>query len=223
MKILVVDDDLDIQRLVSIHLTKEGYHVLKASDAHAALHLLEEERVDLAIVDVMMPGMNGFDLTKILTEDLSIPVILLTAKGQLEDKEKGFLSGTEDYIVKPFEPKELLFRVQVILRRYERSMRDEIVMGNTSINRKTFEVVINQETLILPLKEFEILYTLMGRANKVTSRGLLIEEIWGLEEEGTELRLNTHMNRIRDRLKKHGASIEIQTVRGVGYRLEGAQ
>ncbi|KON84706.1 heme transporter CcmC [Rossellomorea marisflavi] len=222
MKILVVDDDLHIQRLVSIHLTKEGYHVLKASDADEALHLLEEERVDLAIVDVMMPGMNGFDLTKILTEDLSIPVILLTAKGQLEDKEKGFLSGTEDYIVKPFEPKELLFRVQVILRRYERSMRDEIVMGNTSINRKTFEVVINQETLILPLKEFEILYTLMGRANKVTSRGLLIEEIWGLEEEGTELRLNTHMNRIRDRLKKHGSSVEIHTVRGVGYRLEGA-
>ncbi|MBV6682727.1 response regulator transcription factor [Rossellomorea marisflavi] len=222
MKILVVDDDLDIQRLVSIHLTKEGYHVLKASDADTALHLLEEERVDLAIVDVMMPGMNGFDLTKILTEDLSIPVILLTAKGQLEDKEKGFLSGTEDYIVKPFEPKELLFRVQVILRRYERSMRDEIVMGNTSINRKTFEVVINQETLILPLKEFEILYTLMGRANKVTSRGLLIEEIWGLEEEGTELRLNTHMNRIRDRLKKHGSSVEIHTVRGVGYRLEGS-
>jgi two-component system, OmpR family, response regulator len=223
MKILVVDDDLDIQRLVSIHLTKEGYHVLKASDADAALHLLEEERVDLAIVDVMMPGMNGFDLTKILTEDLSIPVILLTAKGQLEDKEKGFLSGTEDYIVKPFEPKELLFRVQVVLRRYERSMRDEIVMGNTSINRKTFEVIINQETLILPLKEFEILYTLMGRANKVTSRGLLIEEIWGLEEEGTELRLNTHMNRIRDRLKKHGSSVEIHTVRGVGYRLEGAR
>ncbi|MGD7048964.1 response regulator transcription factor [Rossellomorea marisflavi] len=222
MKILVVDDDLDIQRLVSIHLTKEGYHVLKASDADTALHLLEEERVDLAIVDVMMPGMNGFDLTKILTEDLSIPVILLTAKGQLEDKEKGFLSGTEDYIVKPFEPKELLFRVQVILRRYERSMRDEIVMGTTSINRKTFEVVINQETLILPLKEFEILYTLMGRANKVTSRGLLIEEIWGLEEEGTELRLNTHMNRIRDRLKKHGSSVEIHTVRGVGYRLEGS-
>ncbi|WP_430494046.1 response regulator transcription factor [Rossellomorea marisflavi] len=222
MKILVVDDDLDIQRLVSIHLTKEGYHVLKASDAHEALHLLEEERVDLAIVDVMMPGMNGFDLTKILTEDLSIPVILLTAKGQLEDKEKGFLSGTEDYIVKPFEPKELLFRVQVILRRYERSMQDEIVMGNTSINRKTFEVVINQETLILPLKEFEILYTLMGRANKVTSRGLLIEEIWGLEEEGTELRLNTHMNRIRDRLKKHSSSVEIHTVRGVGYRLEGS-
>ncbi|KQU63511.1 response regulator transcription factor [Rossellomorea marisflavi] len=222
MKILVVDDDLHIQRLVSIHLTKEGYHVLKASDADEALHLLEEERVDLAIVDVMMPGMNGFNLTKILTEDLSIPVILLTAKGQLEDKEKGFLSGTEDYIVKPFEPKELLFRVQVILRRYERSMRDEIVMGNTSINRKTFEVVINQETLILPLKEFEILYTLMGRANKVTSRGLLIEEIWGLEEEGTELRLNTHMNRIRDRLKKHGSSVEIHTVRGVGYRLEGA-
>lgn len=222
MKILVVDDDLHIQRLVSIHLTKEGYHVLKASDADEALRLLEEERVDLAIVDVMMPGMNGFDLTKILTEDLSIPVILLTAKGQLEDKEKGFHSGTEDYIVKPFEPKELLFRVQVILRRYERSMRDEIVMGNTSINRKTFEVVINQETLILPLKEFEILYTLMGRANKVTSRGLLIEEIWGLEEEGTELRLNTHMNRIRDRLKKHGSSVEIHTVRGVGYRLEGA-
>ena len=116
MRILVVDDDRDILQLVSIHLKREGYTVYQASDAEAALALLEHQDVDLAVVDVMMPGMNGFELTRVLAHDMEIPVILLTAKGQLADKEKGFLAGSEDYLVKPFEPKELLFRVAVILR-----------------------------------------------------------------------------------------------------------
>ena len=120
MQILLVDDDLDTLQLVSIHLEREGYKVHNADNAEAALTLLETYKVDLAIVDVMMPGMNGFELTEILTKDYDIPVILLTAKGQLVDKEKGFTAGSEDYIVKPFEPSELLFRVAVVLRRYER-------------------------------------------------------------------------------------------------------
>lgn len=103
MKILVVDDDVHIQKLVTIHLNHKGYQVLRANNAKEALSLLEEQTADLAVVDVMMPGMNGFELTRLLTEDFGIPVILLTAKGQLSDKEQGFLSGSEDYIVKPFE------------------------------------------------------------------------------------------------------------------------
>ena len=223
MRILVVDDDIDILQLVSIHLIREGYEVERANDAQQALALLEEVEVDLAIVDVMMPGMNGFELTKILTKELDIPVILLTAKGQLEDKEKGFIAGSEDYIVKPFEPKELLFRVAVILRRFERSMEAVIEVGNVKIDRKNFEVVINQETLMLPMKEFELLSLLASRANKVTQRTFLLEQTWGENYEGNEMTLNTHINRIRDRLKRHGATVEIQTVRGVGYKLEAIQ
>ncbi|MGM9948538.1 MAG: response regulator transcription factor [Lysinibacillus sp.] len=220
MRILVVDDDQDILQLVSIHLIREGYEVERASDAQQALDLLEEKEVDLAIVDVMMPGMNGFELTKILTKELEIPVILLTAKGQLEDKEKGFIAGSDDYIVKPFEPKELLFRVAVVLRRLERSMEAVIEVGNLKIDRKNFEVVINQETIMLPMKEFELLCLLASRANKITQRTMLIEQTWGTDYEGGEMTLNTHINRIRERLKRYGATVEIQTVRGIGYKLE---
>ena len=220
MRILVVDDDVNIQRLVTIHLTQEGYQVYKANDAEEALSLIENQNVDLAIVDVMMPGMNGFELTKILTDDWEIPVILLTAKGQLSDKEEGFLSGSEDYIVKPFEVKELLFRVAVVLRRMKRAIDSMIQIGNMKIDRNSFEVEINQETILFPLKEFELLSILASRINKTTPRATLIEQAWGADYEGSEQTLNTHINRIRDRLKKHQASVEIQTIRGIGYRLE---
>ncbi|MEK5058386.1 response regulator transcription factor [Paenibacillus shunpengii] len=223
MKILVVDDDYDILQLVTIHLTREGYEVIQAQNGQIALKLLEETEVNLAIVDVMMPGMDGFSLTKILTKELEIPVILLTAKGQLADKEQGFKSGTEDYLVKPFEPKELLFRVAVVLRRYGRAMESILKVGNVKINRNDFEVVINEETILFPLKEFELLTMLATRVNKVTPRTLLLDQAWGEDYEGNEQTLNTHMNRIRERLKRYGAAIEIQTIRGVGYKLEATE
>lgn len=220
MRILVVDDDPHILQLVDIHLKKEGYHVLKATDAEQALHLLEEELVNLAIVDVMLPGMDGFELTQILTKQLEIPVILLTAKGQLADKEQGFLAGSDDYLVKPFEPRELLFRVAVILRRIEHAMQSTIQFSNVTMNRQHFELKIGQDTHMMPLKEFEILAILLTRANQVTPRTVLFEEVWGTEDDDRELSLNTHMKRIRERLKRYGAQIDIQTVRGVGYKLE---
>ncbi|MEK3779981.1 MULTISPECIES: response regulator transcription factor [unclassified Paenibacillus] len=223
MKILVVDDDYDILQLVTIHLSREGYEVLQANNGQHALELLEETEVSLAIVDVMMPGMDGFSLTRILTKELDIPVILLTAKGQISDKEQGFKSGSEDYLVKPFEPKELLFRVAVVLRRYGRAMESVVKVGNVKINRNDFEVIINDETILFPLKEFELLTLLAARANKVTPRSVLLEQAWGEDYDGSELTLNTHMNRIRDRLKRYNASIEIQTVRGIGYKLEAAE
>ncbi|MBX4148230.1 response regulator transcription factor [Paenibacillus sp. FSL W7-1279] len=223
MKILVVDDDYDILQLVTIHLTREGYTVLQAHNGKHALELLEESEVNLAIVDVMMPGMDGFSLTRILTKELDIPVILLTAKGQLSDKEQGFKSGSEDYLVKPFEPKELLFRVAVVLRRYGRAMESVLKVGNVKINRNDFEVIIKDETILFPLKEFELLTMLAVRANKVTPRSVLIEQAWGEDYQGNEMTLNTHMNRIRDRLKRYNASIEIQTIRGIGYKLEAAE
>ena len=220
MKILVVDDDVYIQQLVFIHLSREGYQVYRANNAEEASAFLEEQTVDLAIVDVMMPGMDGFELTRLLSNDFQIPVILLTAKGQLDDKERGFLSGSEDYIVKPFEVKELLFRVAVVLRRVERAMDMVIKVGNLMIDRKSFEVMINQETILLPLKEFELLSLLASRVNKVTPRAALVEQAWGVDYEGGEQTLNTHINRVRERLKKYEATVEIQTIRGIGYKLE---
>lgn len=220
LKILVVDDDKNILQLVSIHLTREGYRVLQASDAMKALSLLEEELPDLAVVDVMMPGMDGIELTKILSRDFEIPVLLLTAKGGLEDKTKGYLAGSEDYVVKPFEPKELLFRISVILRRFKKNQQSIIQVANVTINRNSFEVSCGEQTAIMPLKEFELLALLAMHPGHVLERGTIMEQIWGHDYEGDDQTLNTHMKRLRERLVRLEANIEIITIRGVGYKLE---
>ncbi|WHX47901.1 response regulator transcription factor [Paenibacillus woosongensis] len=220
MKIIVIDDDKNILQLVSIHLTREGYQVLNANNASEALDMLESEVPDLAVVDVMMPGMDGIELTKILSKDYGIPVLLLTAKGELEDKTKGFLAGSEDYVVKPFEPKELLFRIAVILRRFEKEYQSVIQVGNVTISRQTYEVSTGERTLVMPLKEFELLALLASRPNHIMERSMIMEKIWGHDYEGDDYTLNTHIKRLRERLKQLGANVEISTTRGVGYRLE---
>ncbi|MGM9968047.1 MULTISPECIES: response regulator transcription factor [unclassified Rummeliibacillus] len=219
-KILIVDDDKNILDLVRIHLTQAGYQVLKAENAVQALGVLEMEIPDLAVVDVMMPGMNGYELTKRIRDQLDIPVLLLTAKGELEDKEKGFLSGSDDYMVKPFEPKELLFRIAAILRRYDKPSETILRVGSMTINRKSYEVSVGQSILLMPLKEFEVLALLATRPNQVFERADIMEKIWGYDYDGDEQTLNTHIKRIRERLAKFATGVEIVTVRGVGYKLE---
>lgn len=218
--ILVVDDDAHILKLVNIHLVQAGYQVIQASCADDALEQLDTTLPDLAIVDVMMPGMNGFELTKILNEDYNIPVLLLTAKGELEDKEKGFSAGSDDYVVKPFEPRELLFRVVAILRRFDKKNQETFEVGDMFIDRRSFEVTIGNQTLMLPLKEFELLALLASRPNQVFPRATIMEQIWGFDYEGDEQTLNTHIKRIRERIAKHTNCVAITTVRGVGYKLE---
>lgn len=219
-KILVVDDDKNILELVSIHLTYAGYQVLKVENGIQALGILQDEFPDLAIVDVMMPGMNGFELTKKIREEQDIPVLLLTAKGELEDKEQGFLAGSDDYMVKPFEPKELLFRIAAILRRYDKPADAILQVGSVTINRKSFEVTAGSNTLLMPLKEFEVLALLASRPNQVFQRAAIMESVWGFDYEGDEQTLNTHIKRIRERLAKIAEDVEIVTVRGIGYKLE---
>lgn len=220
MKILVVDDDVHILQLVNIYLTKEGYQVIQAENGQQALQLLEGNLPDLAVVDVMMPGMDGFTLTKTLSQDYDIPVLLLTAKGELEDKERGFLAGSDDYVVKPFEPKELLFRIAAILRRLDKKNQVTIQVSRLVIDRRSFEVVIGEDTLVLPLKEFELLALLASRPNQVFTRSFIMEQVWGYDYDGDEQTLNTHVKRIRERLHRHETGVEITTVRGVGYKLE---
>ncbi|MEQ6357145.1 response regulator transcription factor [Lysinibacillus sp. M3] len=220
MKILVVDDDVHILQLVNIYLTKEGYQVIQAENGQQALQLLEGNLPDLAVVDVMMPGMDGFTLTKKLSQDYDIPVLLLTAKGELEDKERGFLAGSDDYVVKPFEPKELLFRIGAILRRLDKKNQISIQVGRLVIDRRSFEVVIGEDTLVLPLKEFELLALLASRPNQVFTRSFIMEQVWGYDYDGDEQTLNTHVKRIRERLHRYETGVEITTVRGVGYKIE---
>lgn len=220
MKILVVDDDVHILQLVNIYLTREGYQVIQAEKGHQALKLLEGNLPDLAVVDVMMPGMDGFTLTETLSQEYDIPVLLLTAKGELEDKERGFLAGSDDYVVKPFEPKELLFRIAAILRRFDKKNQVTIQVGRLVIDRRSFEVVIGEDTLVLPLKEFELLALLASRPNQVFTRSFIMEQVWGYDYDGDEQTLNTHVKRIRERLYRYKSDVEITTLRGVGYKLE---
>lgn len=219
LTILVVDDDKQILDLVGIHLSRAGYQVIKAHDGLHALEVTEDELPDLAIVDVMMPKMDGIALTKELRE-LDIPVLLLTAKGELEDKEKGFLAGSDDYLVKPFEPRELLFRIQAILRRYNKTVDTVIEVGKMTINQQSYEVTIGKKTLLLPLKEFELLSVLASKVNHVFSRDILIERIWGLDYEGDDQTINVHVKRLRKKLSALETGVFITTVRGVGYKLE---
>ncbi|WP_144493253.1 response regulator transcription factor [Bacillus pumilus] len=220
MHILVVDDDEAILQLVSIHLEQAGYHVTKASNAEAALAFLQHHSFDLMIIDVMMPGMDGFQLASIVIKQYELPVIMLTAKGQIEDKQQGFEQGIDDYIVKPFETKELLFRVNAILRRYRKSIEALTTAGNIQIDTNRWELTIKNQQYIWPMRELEILHYLLQRANRNVSRWDLIDSIWGDTLEQPEFTLNTHINRIRERLKRAEANVEIVTIRGFGYQLE---
>lgn len=219
--ILAIDDDVHTLDLISIFLSNTGYRVVKAGNGKEGLALIKKEVPDLAIIDVMMPEMDGLTLTKIIREQYDFPVLLLTAKGRLEDKEKGYLAGSDDYLVKPFEPKELLFRIRAILRRYDKTSDANIQVGNMLINRKSFEVQIGEELLVLPLKEFELLSKLASKLNQVFTRDQLIEAVWGIDFEGEEQTLSVHIKRIRERLAKTQTDVQIKTVRGIGYKLEG--
>lgn len=219
MEILIVDDDEQILQLVSIHLQREGYQVIKARNGVEALDVIEDELPDLAVVDVMMPEMDGFTLTKELRA-MEIPVLLLTAKGELADKEKGFLAGSDDYVVKPFEPKELLFRIQAILRRYDKSVDPLLNIGSLTINQQSYEVQAGKKTLLLPLKEFELLSVLASRVNHVFTREFLIDRVWGMDYEGDDQTLNVHIKRIREKFRPIAPDVKITTIRGVGYKLE---
>ncbi|MGM0838004.1 MAG: response regulator transcription factor [Bacillota bacterium] len=219
--ILIVDDDIHILNLVRIHLSEQGYQVFQAKDGMEALEILHKQICHLAVVDVMMPFMDGFTLTKEIRRRYHIPVILLTAKNQIEDKEQGFEAGTDDYLVKPFEPKELSFRIRALLRRYDKQPGESVLrIGNTMINKKCYEVTIEDKTILLPLKEFELLYFLMANPMQVFTRDHLIEQIWGFDYEGDERTVDVHVKRLRERLLTCTNDFQIKTVRGIGYSLE---
>ncbi|WHY36075.1 response regulator transcription factor [Cytobacillus firmus] len=221
INILIVDDDINIINLVDVHLSEAGYKVYKAQDGIKALSILSKNKINLAVVDVMMPYMDGFSLTRNIRQEYDIPVVLLTAKNHIEDKEKGFQSGTDDYIVKPFEPKELLFRIQALMRRYNKNHAESIIRtGNTTINKNSYEVQIGERTIFLPLKEFELLYVFISNPMQVFSREQLIEQIWGMDYEGDERTVDVHVKRLRDRFSKLTDDFTIKTVRGIGYLLE---
>ncbi|MDF2567507.1 MAG: two component transcriptional regulator, winged helix family [Oscillospiraceae bacterium] len=219
-KILVVDDDPHFRELVKVVLRKEGFAVYEAEDGLDALSKLETVKADLAILDVMMPNMDGFELCRELRESYDIPLLMLTAKGETSQKVKGFQLGTDDYLVKPFEPMELVVRVKALLKRYQIITSQNVQVGKLVMNQKIYEVIVCDEKITLPLKEFELLFKLAGQPGRTFSRDALIEDIWGYDFEGNERTLDVHVNRLRQRFPEEKCAFRITTIRGLGYRLE---
>jgi DNA-binding response OmpR family regulator len=168
----------------------------------------------------MMPNMDGWELCRELRGTLDIPILMLTAKAETSQKLKGFQLGSDDYLVKPFEPLELVARVSALLRRYRIATSQTIQIEELSMDRKTFEVTVNGESLSLPLKEFELLFKLASYPGRTFSREQLIEDIWGYDFRGNDRTLDVHINRLRDRFPEERHSFKITTIRGLGYRLE---
>lgn len=219
-KILVVDDDPNIRELVRLFLRDEGFQIFEASDGVEALSKLKAIKVDMVILDVMMPNMDGWVLCSQLKKYYDFPLLMLTVNGETSQKVKGFQLGTDDYLVKPFDPRELVARVNALLRRYQVTASKTVHIGELFMNRKTYEVIVDGDSLTLPLKEFELLFKLASYPGKTFSRDQLIEDIWGYDFEGNERTLDVHINRLRERFPKQDHSFKITTIRGLGYRVE---
>ncbi|NRF90024.1 response regulator transcription factor [Paenibacillus frigoriresistens] len=218
--IMIVDDDPYIRELVRVFMLKEGFDVIDASDGADALKQLETVQVDMVIMDIMMPNMDGWELCKELREHYDIPLLMLTAKGETSQKVKGFELGADDYLVKPFEPVELAMRVKALLKRYKIASSQTVQVGDLSMNRKTYQITVGSESVTLPLKEFELLYKLASYPGKTFSRDQLIEQIWGFDYEGNERTVDVHINRLRERFPEERHAFRIATIRGLGYRME---
>ena len=219
-KVLVVDDDPHIRRLAGTFLHNAGFDIVEAADGIEAMAKLDEGRVDLVVLDVMMPNMDGWELCRHVRASYDVPLLMLTAKDETSQKIKGFELGTDDYMVKPFEPLELVARVRSLLKRYRIEASQTVQVGELSMNRRTHEISVHGESLTLPLKEFELLFKLASYLGQTLSRDRLIEEIWGYDFDGNERTLDVHINRLRERLPEDRHSFRIRTIRGLGYRLE---
>lgn len=219
-KILVVDDDKNINTLIQSLLKNENFDIISAFDGLDALDKLENEKIDMLITDVMMPRMDGLELCREVRSFSNMPILMLTVLGETTQKVKGFETGADDYLTKPFEPMELIVRVKALLKRYHISESHLINIGNIVIDKSLFAVKTKSKDITLPLKEFELLFTLASTPGKTFSRELLIEDIWGYDFDGNERTLDVHIGRLRDRFSKEDFGIKITTIRGLGYRLE---
>lgn len=216
--ILVVEDDSDMQELFCTVLTDNSYRCVSAADGREALDVMEKEYIDLIVMDIMMPHMDGYTLTKALRDArYDLPILMVTAKDQFDDMQRGFRAGSDDYMIKPINVKELVLRVEALLRRAKISMEKKIIVGSTVLDYDALTVTIHGKETILPQKEFYLLYKLLSYPNKIFTRPQLMDEIWGMFSETDERTVNTHINRLRDRFADC-PDFEIVTVRGLGYK-----
>ncbi len=222
-KVLIVDDDVNIAELIRLCLEKEGYTTIVANDGMKAIEKFKSEAPNLVLLDVMMPKVDGWQVCREIRRVSNIPIIMLTAKGDTFDKVLGLELGADDYMVKPFESKELIARIKAVMRRYETKGQDitqEVVYPNLIINLSNYELKIEGETVDIPPKELELLYFLCSNPNRVFTREQLLEEVWGFDYFGDSRTVDVHVKRLREKLEGHEKNWQLKTVWGVGYKFE---
>ena len=225
-KIVVVEDDINIAELLRLYLEKDGFEVLIAHDGGAGLHLAETEKPDLVMLDIMLPVMDGWQVCKAIRKNSKVPIIMLTAKGETEDKVTGLEMGADDYIVKPFEVKELLARVHAVLRRTGEEVPQQgkkLTYDKLVINLDSYELIVDGRKVDTPPKEMELLYHLAATPNRVYTRNQLLDEVWGFDYFGDSRTVDVHIKRLREKLEGVSDKWTLKTVWGVGYKFESEE
>ncbi|MGD6776766.1 response regulator transcription factor [Sutcliffiella horikoshii] len=218
--VLVVDDEAEMREMLGMYLQKENYQVLHAENGEEALDMLYDHEVDLIILDLMMPDMDGFTACKKIREKYMMPILMLTAKSDELDKVRGLKLGADDYVMKPFSPKELLARVEALLRRSNQAFFDVVSHSEITVQKSARQVLVGGERINLARREYDLLLFLMEHEGKVFSREQLHDVIWGLDtEKGSYRTVDTHVKTLRFKLKDAGA--KIKTVWGIGYKFDG--
>ena len=224
ISVLVVEDDKNIQELLQMYLEKEGYAVTVANDGGQGLTKFRSIKPDLVLLDVMMPVMDGWAVCKTIRAESDTPVIMLTAKGELDDKVAGLKSGADDYITKPFEMKEVLARVEAVLRRSDRGAElkksRRLTYDKLVIDMDAFELILDGKKVDAPPKEMELLFYLASSPNRVYTRNQLLDEVWGFDFFGDSRTVDVHVKRLREKLEGISESWSLKTVWGVGYKFE---
>ena len=216
--ILIVDDDKNSRRYYSAVLSHSGYEPLCADSAENALHMLDEKNADRLLVDALMPGTDGFTLTKMLRDcGNNIPILMIAPKHMAKDVKKGFLMGVDDYMSCPVDEDEMLLRIRALLRRAKIVSEHKLKIGDTTLAYDTLTVSIHDKETILPQKEFYLLYKLLSYPNQIFTKEQLMEDIWGPDSESTEATVSVHIGRLRKRFE-HSEDFTIHTIRGLGYK-----
>lgn len=222
-KVLVVEDDNNIAELLRLYLQKDGFEVSHAADGGKAVEMAREIQPDLVLLDIMLPVMDGWQVCRELRKTMKMPIIMLTAKGETEDKVSGLEMGADDYIVKPFEVKELLARVHAVLRRTGddgKPKSKKLTFDKLVINLDSYELIVDGKKIDTPPKEMELLYHLAATPNRVYTRNQLLDEVWGFDYFGDSRTVDVHIKRLREKVEGVSDQWELKTVWGVGYKFE---
>ncbi len=216
--ILVVEDDHNVRKLYGTILEQNGFNPILAEDAKQALQLMDHTYVDLIVLDVMLPDMDGFQFAKLIRDGgMETPILMATARETIVDKRKGFSVGCDDYMVKPVNEEEMILRIHALLRRSKIASEHKITLPHTELDYDGLTVTFDNKTQILPQKEFRLLYTLLSYQNRIFTRRSLMDEIWDMDSETDERTVDVHINRLREKFKNN-PDFEIVTVRGLGYK-----